>query len=89
MECELMNRHGVVGGREICLNCPYPKCILEFRSKRDYESMMRRLKQQERIAKRNKMIVKMSATKTAKEIAITFNLSPRRVREILQQAREK
>jgi len=87
MECELMNRHGVVGGREICLNCPYPRCIYEFRSKRDVESMMRRIKKQERIAKRNKIIVKMSATKTANEIALEFNLSPRRVREIIQQAK--
>jgi len=84
-----MSRYGVVGGKEICLNCPYPKCILDFRSKRDVESMLRRIKQQERIAKRNKIIVKMSATKTAKEIAITFNLSSRRVREILQQAKKK
>lgn len=87
MECELMNRHGVVGGREICLNCPYPRCIYEFRSKRDVESMMRRIKKQERIAKRNKIIVKMSATKTANEIALEFNLSPRRIREIIQQAK--
>jgi len=87
MECELMNRHGVVGGREICLNCPYPRCIYEFRSKRDVESMMRRIEKQERIAKRNKIIVKMSATKTANEIALEFNLSPRRIREIIQQAK--
>jgi len=83
-----MKGHGWSGGIGICKNCPYPKCIYDFRSKRDVESMLRRVKQQERIAKRNKIIVKMSATKTAKEIAITFNLSPRRIREILQQAKK-
>jgi len=87
MECELMKEHGWSGGIGICKNCPYPRCIYEFRSKRDVESMMRRVEKQERIAKRNKIIVKMSATKTANEIALEFNLSPRRVREIIQQAK--
>jgi hypothetical protein len=74
---------------EFCLNnCPYPKCVEDIREKRDFESMMRRVKRGERISKRNKRILNLAASKTERELAGTFNLSRRRVRQILQQQRE-
>ena len=84
MECELMKRHGVVGGKDICLNCPYPKCAFDVHSKRDWERILRRVERQKQLAKRNRIIRKMSANgMLISKIAINNGLSKRQVRRVI------
>jgi DNA-binding NarL/FixJ family response regulator len=84
VECELMKRHGITGGRDICLNCPYPKCAYDVRSQRDLDSSIRKMKFQERIEKRNRFILSMSAEGMLNtDIAQKFGICCRHVRRIV------
>jgi hypothetical protein len=80
MDCELIKGKSEEKARQICLICPYPRCIFDLERKR------RKPKWWERI-QRNGLIVKMSVRMTTTELAKEFNLNPRHIRRILRQSR--
>jgi DNA-binding NarL/FixJ family response regulator len=79
-----MKRHGITGGRDICLNCPYPKCAYDVRSQRDLDRIINKANSQERIEKRNRFILSMSAKGMLNtDIAKRFGIGRRHVRRIV------
>jgi hypothetical protein len=79
-----MKNKGVMGGRNICLNCPYPKCVYDVRSKRDWEGILRQAERQKQLRKRNEVMREMSDMgMTNRAIADKFGIGSRHVRRIL------
>ena len=84
VECALMRGHGIMGGREVCLNCPYPKCVLDFDCQRDRRRFLISIKHHERREKRNALMLTMSSQGISQEdISKQFGLSRRQVRRVV------
>lgn len=71
-----MIRHGVTGGAKICLDCPYPKCVLDFGKDKTALQFVERMK-------RNDAIVAMRQKKNSREIGRVFGLSRSQVNRIV------